>query len=134
MEQKQHNLLSHLLEVISETYDTQKAINDLENVNRKRMCETIVTILKEKGGKLTADDWENVLDENLEITFISEDGTYINNYCKVNSIELFEMHDGTPNFTIACENSNDLPEYALSYDNVYQIFETLSSCWYFTQR
>lgn len=125
---------NNLMENIQKAHATQKAINDLESVNRKRMCEVIVAILKEKGGKLTADDWDNVLDENLEITFISEDGTYINNFCEVNSIELFEMHDGTPIFTIACEDSNDLPEYALSYDNVYQIFETLSSCWYFTQR
>lgn len=125
---------NNLIEKIQKTHTAQEAINDLESVNRKRMCEVIVEILKEKGGKLTADDWKNVLDENLEITFISEDGTYINNFCEVNSIELFEMHDGTPNFTIACEDSNDLPEYALSYDNVYQIFEALSSCWYFTQR
>ena len=125
---------NNLIENIQKAHTVQEAINDLESGNRKRMCETIVTILKEKGGKLTADDWENVLDENLEITFISEDGTYIYNFCEVNSIELFEMHDGTPNFTISCEDSNDLPEYALSYDNVYQIFEALSSCWYFTQR
>ena len=125
---------NNLIENIQKAHTVQEAINDLESGNRKRMCETIVTILKEKGGKLTADDWEDVLDENLEITFISEDGTYINNFCEVNSIELFEMHDGTPNFTISCEDSNDLPEYALSYDNVYQIFEALSSCWYFTQR
>ena len=123
-----------LIDTIQKVRKTQEAINDLENVNRKRMCETIVEILKEKGGKLTADDWENVLDENLEITFVSEDGTYINNFCEVNSIELFEMHDGTPNFTIACEDSNDLPEYALSYDNVFQIFDALSDCWMFTQR
>lgn len=125
---------NNLIENIQKTHTVQEAINDLESGNRKRMCETIVAILKEKGGKLTADDWENVLDENLEITFISEDGTYINSFCEVNSIELFEMHDGTPNFTIACEDSNDLPEYALSYDNVYQIFEALSDCWMFTQR
>ena len=125
---------NNLIENIQKAHTVQEAINDLESGNRKRMCETIVTILKEKGGKLTADDWENVLDENLEITFISEDGTYINNFCEVNSIELFEMHDGTQIFTIACVDSNDLPEYALSYDNVYQIFETLSSCWFFTQR
>jgi hypothetical protein len=122
------------MESIQKTHATQEAINDLESVNRKRMCEVIVAILKVKGGKLTANDWEDVLDEKLEITFISEDGTYINNYCKVNSIELFEMHDGTPNFTIACEDSNDLPEYALSYDNVYQIFDALSDCFMFTQR
>ena len=125
---------NNLKESIQKARKTQEAINDLESVNRKRMCEVIVAILKEKGGKLTADDWEDVLDENLEITFISQDGTYINDFCEVNSIELFEMHDGTPNFTIACEESNDLPEYALSYDNVYQIFECLSSCWIFTQR
>lgn len=123
-----------LIDTIQKVHKEQKTINRLENANRKRMCEVIVAILKEKGGKLTADDWENVFDENLEITFISEDGTYINNFCEVNSIELFEMQDGTPNFTISCEESNDLPEYALSYDNVYQIFEALSSCWYFTQR
>ena len=123
-----------LIDTIQKAHKTQEAINDLENVNRKRMCEIIVAILKEKGGKLTADDWESVLDENLEITFVSEDGTYINNFCEVNSIELFEMHDGTPNFTIACEDSNDLPEYALSYDNVFQIFDALSDCWMFTQR
>jgi hypothetical protein len=125
---------NNLMEKIQKAHATQEAINDLESVNRKRMCEVIVAILKEKGGKLTANDWEDVLDENLEITFISEDGTYINNYCEVNSIELFEMHDGTPNFTIACEDSNDLPEYALSYDNVYQIFDALSDCFMFTQR
>ena len=122
------------MESIQKAHATQEAINDLESVNRKRMCEVIVAILKVKGGKLTDNDWKDALDENLEITFISEDGTYINNYCEVNSIELFEMHDGTPNFTISCEDSNDLPEYALSYDNVYQIFEALSSCWYFAQR
>jgi hypothetical protein len=125
---------NNLMEKIQKAHATQEAINDLESVNRKRMCEVIVAILKEKGGKLTANDWEDVLDENLEITFISEDGTYINNYCEVNSIELFEMHDGTPNFTISCEDSNDLPEYALSYDNVYQIFDALSDCFMFTQR
>jgi hypothetical protein len=125
---------NNLMESIQKTHATQEAINDLESVNRKRMCEVIVAILKVKGGKLTANDWEDVLDEKLEITFISEDGTYINNYCKVNSIELFEMSDGTPNFTIACEDSNDLPEYALSYDNVYQIFDALSDCFMFTQR
>ena len=123
-----------LIGTIQKAHKTQEAINDLENVNRKRMCEVIVAILKEKGGKLTADDWESVLDENLEITFVSQDGTYINNFCEVNSIELFEMHDGTPNFTIACEESNDLPEYALSYENVCQIFDALSDCWMFTQR
>ena len=122
------------MESIQKAHATQEAINDLESVNRKRMCEVIVAILKVKGGKLTDNDWKDALDENLEITFISEDGTYINNYCEVNSIELFEMHYGTPNFTISCEDSNDLPEYALSYDNVYQIFEALSSCWYFAQR
>ena len=125
---------NNLMESIQKAHATQEAINDLESVNRKRMCEVIVAILKVKGGKLTDNDWKDALDENLEITFISEDGTYINNYCEVNSIELFEMHDGTPNFTISCEDSNDLPEYALSYDNVYQIFEALSSCWIFTQR
>ena len=125
---------NNLIEKIQKTHTAQEAINDLENVNRKRMCEIIVAILKEKGGKLTADDWESVLDENLEITFVSEDGTYINNFCEVNSIELFEMHDGTPNFTINCEESNDLPEYALSYGNVCQIFYALSDCWMFTQR
>jgi hypothetical protein len=125
---------NNLMESIQKTHATQEAINDLESVNRKRMCEVIVAILKVKGGKLTANDWEDVLDEKLEITFISEDGTYINNFCEVNSIELFEMHDGTPNFTIACEDSNDLPEYALSYDNVYQIFDALSDCFMFTQR
>lgn len=123
-----------LIDTIQKSNDAQKSINRMESENRIRMCDVIVAILKEKGGKLTADDWENVLDENLEITFISEDGTYINKFCEVNSIELFEMHDGTPNFTIVCKDSNDLPEYALSYDNVYQIFEALSSCWYFTQR
>jgi hypothetical protein len=125
---------NNLKESIQKARKTQEAINALELENRNRMCEVIVSILKEKGGKLTADDWEGVLDENLEITFVSEDGTYINNYCEVNSIELFEMHDGTPNFTIACEDSNDLPEYALSYDNVYQIFDALSDCFMFTQR
>jgi hypothetical protein len=125
---------NNLKESIQKARKTQEAINALELENRNRMCEVIVSILKEKGGKLTADDWEGVLDENLEITFVSEDGTYINNFCGVDSIELFEMHDGTLNFTIACEDSNDLPEYALSYDNVYQIFDALSDCFMFTQR
>lgn len=125
---------NNLIEKIQKAHTTQEAINDLESVNRKRMCEVIVAILKEKGGKLTADDWEDVLDENLEITFISEDGTYINNFCEVYGIELFELCDGTPDFKINCEDSNDMPEYELSYDNVYQIFEALSSCWFFTQR
>lgn len=125
---------NNLKESIQKARATQETINALELENRNRMCEVIVSILKEKGGKLTVGDWENVLNENLEITFVSEDGTYINTFCEVDSIELFEMHDGTPNFTIACEDSNDLPEYALSYDNVYQIFDALSDCWMFTQR
>lgn len=124
----------NLNETIQKVNDAQKAINCLESENRSRMCEVIVSILKENGGKLTADDWEDVLGENMEITFISQDGTYINDFCEVNSIELFEMHDGTPNSTISCEDSNDLPEYALSYDNVYQIFEALSEYWQKTQR
>lgn len=125
---------NNLIESIQKTRETQKAINDLESVNRKRMCETIVTILKEKGGKLTADDWENVLGENLEITFISEDATYINNYCEVESVELLEMRDGTRIFSINCSEANDLREYELSYDNVCDIFHTFSEYWALTQR
>lgn len=125
---------NNLIESIQKTRTAQEAINDLENVNRKRMCETIIAILKENGGKLTADDWEDVLDENLEITFISEDGTYINKFCEVYGIELFELCDGTPDFKINCEDSNEMPEYELSYDNVCQIFDGLSDYWMFTQR
>ena len=123
-----------LIDTIQKAHKTQEAINDLENVNRKRMCEVIVAILKEKGGKVTADDWEDVLDENLEITFISQDGTYINDFCGIDSVEFYVDSIGTPTFKIDCEDSNDFPEYEMTYDNVCQIFEGLSEYWQYTQR
>ena len=123
-----------LIDTIQKSNDAQKAINRMESENRSRMCDAIVAILKENGGKLTADDWEDVLDENLEITFISEDGAYINDYCGIDSVEFYVDSIGTPTFKIDCEDSNDFPEYEMTYDNVCQIFEGLSEYWQYTQR
>lgn len=130
---------NNLMAKIQEVNDTQRAINRWENENRATMCSVIIEILKETGGKLTSDDWKGTLGEGdgedyLYMIFISEDGTYINNYCEVKSIELFEMRNGTPNFKINCEDTDELPEYALSYDNVCQIFEGLSEFWQSKQR
>jgi len=130
---------NNLMAKIQEVNNTQMVINRWESENRATMCSVIIEILKENGGKLTSEDWKGVLGEGdgeyyLFISFISEDETHINNYCEVNSIELFEMHNGTQNFKINCDDANDLPEYMLSYDNVCQIFEGLSEFWQNAQR
>ena len=120
MEKKELN------ELIKKANEADNQIWNLKSENRTRMCEAIVEIVKEHGGKITADEWEGVLeDEAIEITFISEDGTYYNDFCEVQSIETFEMHDGKLNFTICCDDADDYAEWNMSYEIVAAIYYAL---------
>lgn len=108
---------------------TERSINVLQRENHERMVNAIIDIVNENGGKIEASEWEGVLNENCEITFVSNDGTYTNYHCEVEEISTFEMSDGTPNFTIKCSDTDDYPEYSMDYETVWSIFQTLTE-WY----
>ena len=116
-------------ELIEIANDTDREVTKLRNENRSRMVEVITRIVKLHGGVLTGKEMESVLGENCEITFISDDCAYINDFCEVEKISTFEMHDGTPSFTINCDESSDYPEWAMTYENVWDIFAALTD-WY----
>ena len=121
MEKKQMNLTE-----LKEKADKQIAeIKALSGECRDTMVEAILAILKEHGNRIDCTDYEDIMGDPFEIEFLSDDSTYHNAFCSVQVVRAIELHDGTPSFDLDCDDAINLPEYALSYDNVWSVYTSL---------
>ena len=121
MEKKETNLTE-----LKEKADKQLAeIKALSGECRDTMVEAILAILKEHGNHIVCTDYEDIMGDPFEIEFLSDDSTYHNAFCSVQVVRAIQLHDGTPSFDIDCDDAINLPEYALSYDNVWSVYTSL---------
>jgi len=100
-------------------------IRELSGECRDTMVEVIMRILNEHGNYIDCAKYEDIMGDPFEIEFLSDNSTYYNAFCSVHAVSVAYLHDGTPSFAIDCDDATNLPEYALSYDNVWSVYSSL---------